>query len=94
MEIHRVLIAVVLSLAVLVVWNLLFPPQTPDREEVREAFRLNQHLVPPGLDYVVVSKKRTDLPGLNLDMVQKQLMQLFQQIAPRTEKDLEQDPRA
>ncbi|EFI34297.1 ribonuclease P protein component [Desulfonatronospira thiodismutans ASO3-1] len=61
---------------------------------VREAFRLNQHLVPPGLDYVVVSKKRTDLPGLNLDMVQKQLMQLFQQIAPRTEKDLEQDPRA
>ncbi|RQD79142.1 membrane protein insertase YidC [Desulfonatronospira sp. MSAO_Bac3] len=42
MEIHRVLIAVVLSLAVLVVWNLLFPPQTPDREEVREEERLEE----------------------------------------------------
>ncbi|WP_291318486.1 ribonuclease P protein component [Desulfonatronospira sp.] len=61
---------------------------------VREAFRLNQHLAPPGFDYVVVSKKRTDLPGLNLDMVQKQLQQLFKQIRFLTEKDLEQAPRA
>ncbi|WP_291320407.1 membrane protein insertase YidC [Desulfonatronospira sp.] len=42
MDIHRVLIAVVLSLAVLVVWNLLFPPATPDREEVREEERLEE----------------------------------------------------
>jgi len=59
---------------------------------VREAFRLNQHLVPPGLDYVVVSKKRTDLPELNLDMVQKQLLHLFERIRPQTEKGLEQSP--
>ena len=61
---------------------------------VREVFRLNQHLVPPGFDYVVVSKKRTDLPGLNLDMVQTQLLHLFQQVRPRTQKNLEQNPRA
>ncbi len=44
MEIHRVLIAVVLSLAVLVAWNLLFPPATPDREEVREEQQLEETL--------------------------------------------------
>ncbi|WP_291322793.1 membrane protein insertase YidC [Desulfonatronospira sp.] len=42
MDIHRVLIAVVLSLAVLVVWNLMFPPHSPDREEVREEERLEE----------------------------------------------------
>lgn len=31
MEIHRVLIAVALSLVVLLVWNFLFPPAPPQR---------------------------------------------------------------
>ncbi len=61
---------------------------------VREAFRLNQGRVPRHLDYVVVSKKRTDLRRLNLDMVQEQLLYLFQKIRPRPEKDLEQSHRA
>ncbi len=61
---------------------------------VREAFRLNQDLVPRQMDYVVVSKKRTDLRRLNMDMVQEQLLHLFHKISPRAEKNLEQSHRA
>ncbi|WP_028573594.1 membrane protein insertase YidC [Desulfonatronovibrio hydrogenovorans] len=59
MEIHRVLIAVVLSLGVLLLWNFLFPPAPPQRATTDEPVA-EQRISPDALqpDYVAPGELR------------------------------------
>ena len=45
---------------------------------LREFFRLHQHELPVGVDYVVVPKKHLDVSKVNLEMVSGELSSLLQ----------------
>ena len=43
------------------------------RRLIRETFRLLQHAIPPGWDFVVVPKKQADFSGISCADVQEEL---------------------